>query len=191
MLIFYNFLQFGPGFLQQVFNHQYLYQKYIKLERNNFFTRNRRETPMTKLNNIINKSFEETHARSYQPGLPEYMVERSASVENKSNRTNLNILTETTCSKYPLRIGCLKQVNIKSLFRAKCLDLKIESKPQLMERFFEYCKLHIKGTKIILREIGLGKNSAKVIAQLLETMPISSLDLRNNYLGSEGLRILI
>lgn len=55
------------------------------------------------------------------------------------------------------------------------------------KRFFEFCSKTICERKIILRESGLGEESAKVISQMITGDYFSSLDLGKNNLGNAGL----
>ena len=99
----------------------------------------------------------------------------------------------------------------QELYHAKCQDLKIKPKEEqgnrlldcaifvsrtpkcmcLEKRFYEFCTQAVKGRKYIFRDCGFGLQSCKVLQRLISMNKISHLDLRKNYLGNDGLQILV
>ena len=80
---------------------------------------------------------------------------------------------------------------LKKLFLAKCKDLQISYVEAQERRFMQLCDETVGDRKLVLRDAGLGVESAKVIAQMLRSSDdFASLDLRKNGLGNEGCRAL-
>ena len=80
---------------------------------------------------------------------------------------------------------------LKKLFAAKCRDLQIGYVEAQEKRFLEMSEKSIVDRKLLLRDMGLGVESAKVIAQVVRgNDAFAVLDLRKNNLGNEGCRAL-
>ena len=84
-----------------------------------------------------------------------------------------------------------KTLMLKKLFLAKCRDLQISYVEAQERRFLQLCEETVVDRKLVLRDAGLGVESAKVIAQMLRANDdFASLDLRKNGLANEGCRAL-
>lgn len=76
---------------------------------------------------------------------------------------------------------------IKSLYQAKCKDLGIIPFPEQEQRFFSYCSKHFHERNFEFMESGLGLNSAKAIAGILQnSKEFSFVRLGKNILGNAG-----
>lgn len=76
---------------------------------------------------------------------------------------------------------------IRTIYEAKCRDLDIQPFPEQEKRFFSYCFRHFYCRNFDLSESGLGIESAKVIASILQnSTSFSYIRLGKNILGDKG-----
>ena len=81
---------------------------------------------------------------------------------------------------------------VLELINAKCKDIGIDVRDNIVNKFREYCNTKCKNRCVDLSECYLGIHSAKILSNILYTSSrIARLNLTRNNLGDEGVEILI
>jgi Ran GTPase-activating protein (RanGAP) involved in mRNA processing and transport len=86
-----------------------------------------------------------------------------------------------------LHYGVLPWSVLGQLYFAKWNDLQLTPTPNQLNRFLEFCKNHIKGRDVKLRDCGIGQNAWKVFGNFLAKHEVVGLDLRKNKVGNAGI----
>ena len=89
-------------------------------------------------------------------------------------------------------IYVFKDEEILELIKARCKDIGIDVRDNMINKFREYCNSKCKNRIVDLSESFLGINSAMLISKILfNSDRISRLNLSKNNLGDQGVEILI
>ncbi len=71
-------------------------------------------------------------------------------------------------------------------------DIKIRANPEQERRFYEFCRKNIRNRRLCLRDLGLGVEGAKVLADILKSNEhFARLDISKNQIGDMGMKALL
>ena len=80
---------------------------------------------------------------------------------------------------------------VEKMCKAKCNDIGIELRENMIYKFNEYCKNKCKNRQVDFTEMYLGYYSIKILAKIIKTSDrISYLNLTRNNIGDKGLELL-
>ena len=86
----------------------------------------------------------------------------------------------------------LSPQQVTTLYQARCTDLEIPLIPEQSVKFQDYCARNIGKRRLFLEEMGMGRNAAAVVADVLRrSADFAYVYVGNNPLGDEGVRMLI
>ena len=89
-------------------------------------------------------------------------------------------------------IFVFQEEEILELIKARCDDIGIDLRENMIHKFRDYCNSKCKNRIVDLSEYFLGIHSIKLISSILyNTDRISRLNLTKNNLGDNGVKILI
>ena len=117
--------------------------------------------------------------RTYSPK----MRPMSASISG-FNKKMANDLNESIC--------VFEDEEIRELIKARCKDIGIDLRENMIHKFRDYCNSKCKNRIVDLSECYLGIHSIRLISSILYTSDrIARLNLAKNNLGDNGVKILI
>ena len=128
--------------------------------------------------NILYGSYSNNIIRTYSPK----MRPISSSINSFEKKIN---------SKESIENNFFSEKEIKLLIEAKCKDIGINLRENMINKFRDYCNLKCKNRKIILNECNLGFYSIKFLCSIIiKEDRISILNLSKNNIGNKGAILL-